>query len=472
MAAPPTGVPVIPTIVAVPNVPAFDSTINAINVLFNRAFNTTRDIVERVATEELDETTYNMYSDYIKLLYQIVFTLNQGPFADPGNVQIASRFLAQIAAKQNSVNLVKETASDPWILTERTAVADLVSTYRTSLASFRTNLKQSLNKLRNIAGTDGTMEGMVEALKARIIKNEDLEFSFDNILGYDDIKNNIKSHLVIPFTVKPLMFYGPPGAGKNVFVEAIAKFKGASIIMINGGNILSHLQGGSEQNVAIIMDILRAIHNQEYIVCLDEADSILRSRDLPAISTSGETVLNMFLTELDSAKAVLKNLYFTTNYIGRIDAAIQRRIDLHLIDYPSGETATNTFFTMLSQYYIYNINLWPNYAQRVHDELLQKKHFSNAQMASVIQKAFYDQYGRIHTYSCGKDTYNMQLSKPMAGVCVLDPNGQLQVGSTQDIIYPMAANLEEIVTNLINTPPQLTDAQYKLYVTPSKGQKP
>lgn len=461
--------PQMPVITAVPNVPAFESTIDSINVLFNKAYGDATAIIEKISTGELDEAAYNMYSDYIKLIYQIVFTINQGPFSDPGNVQIASRFLSHLASKQNSLNMVRETTSDPWILTERTAVADLVSSYRSSLTGFRTNLKQALSKLQNMSsGGDGTIEGMVDSLGARIIKNADLEFSFDNILGYDDVKNNIKSHLVIPFTVKPLMFYGPPGGGKNVFVEAIAKFKGSGIIMINGGNILTHLQGGSEQNVSTIMNILRAIRNQEYIVCLDEADSILRSRDLPAVSTSGETILNMFLTELDSARAVLKNLYFTTNYIGRIDSAIRRRIDLQLIDYPTGEAATNTFYYMLTQYNIYNMNLWQTHAQRVHTELQNKRHFSNAQMAGAIQKAFYDQYSRIFTFSCGMDTYNMQLSKPMVGVCVLDPNGKFAVGSTQDIIYPMAADLEEIIKNLINTPPLLDEEQYQIYITPSK----
>lgn len=76
-------------------------------------------------------------------------------------------------------------------------------------------------------------------------------------------------------TDKGWILMGPPGTGKSVIAEALAKESGVNFVIL--GNIMSKLVGDSERNMNLAMDI--AIAMAPTIVFIDEAAEVIGNGD-------------------------------------------------------------------------------------------------------------------------------------------------------------------------------------------------
>lgn len=117
------------------------------------------------------------------------------------------------------------------------------------------------------------------------------------------------------------LFYGLPGTGKTLMAQAIADYLGIPLKTFTAADILDKYVGESEKKIKEVFD-----ENQKSVILFDECDSLLYSRNNARASwqiSQVNTLLNML--ENHSGVSV-----FTTNNIGVLDEALDRRIALKL----------------------------------------------------------------------------------------------------------------------------------------------
>lgn len=93
-----------------------------------------------------------------------------------------------------------------------------------------------------------------------------------------------------------VLLYGPPGCGKTLVAEAVAKECRAHFIVVNSSALLSPYFGKSEQNVRDLFT--RARQNSPCVLFFDELDSLARARGSGTDSTC-ERIVTQLLCELD-----------------------------------------------------------------------------------------------------------------------------------------------------------------------------
>lgn len=129
-------------------------------------------------------------------------------------------------------------------------------------------------------------------------------------------------------------FAGPPGTGKTICAEAIARSLGRQLLVVRYAELESMWMGETAKNVAAIF---RTAREDGAVLFFDEADAIAARR-----STSFETgaqresnsVVNVLLQELDRYTGVV---IFATNLAANFDPAFERRIRTHVLFELPGE---------------------------------------------------------------------------------------------------------------------------------------
>lgn len=137
-----------------------------------------------------------------------------------------------------------------------------------------------------------------------------------------------------------ILLYGPPGTGKTQFVRAFAKKANATILSLTGADFRHSHVGESEKRIQQIFAYARD-HKGSFVIFIDEADSIFRSRSLDSTSNSHVADLNQFLAEMDGVKSSgLRNVMViaASNRPFDIDEGILRRLSRRiLVDMPTRE---------------------------------------------------------------------------------------------------------------------------------------
>lgn len=133
--------------------------------------------------------------------------------------------------------------------------------------------------------------------------------------GFGD-KNNVPKSIVFNF-------FGPPGTGKSMAAEAVAKYLDKKIYAINYANLESKYVGQTPKNIKRAFDMAKA---DNAVLVFEEADSFLGKR-LTNISQSADYGVNItrsvMLVELEKFEGVV---IFTTNLLANYDEAFKRRI--------------------------------------------------------------------------------------------------------------------------------------------------
>jgi SpoVK/Ycf46/Vps4 family AAA+-type ATPase len=117
-----------------------------------------------------------------------------------------------------------------------------------------------------------------------------------------------------------LLFHGPPGTGKSELARYIAKRLDREIICKRASDILDPYVGMTERK---IRDSFEEAEREEAILVIDEADTMLFSRD--GAKRSWEiSFTNEFLTRMERYRGIL---ICTTNRLGGLDTASIRRFN-------------------------------------------------------------------------------------------------------------------------------------------------
>lgn len=184
----------------------------------------------------------------------------------------------------------------------------------------------------------------------------DLHVSWEAIGGQERAKKEIQEVVVEPFTQKKIfdfykrktragfLLYGPPGCGKTMLGKALAtqlaemygkEVSDSAFNYVKGPEILSCWVGDSEAQSRAIFARMRK-HYDQYgypgVTFVDECDSIFTERGAQHAQKWHDTLVAMWLAEMDGFDRNQGVLVFATNRPRALDGAVVRpgRIDYHI----------------------------------------------------------------------------------------------------------------------------------------------
>jgi transitional endoplasmic reticulum ATPase len=147
----------------------------------------------------------------------------------------------------------------------------------------------------------------------------DLEDLLSRLKMFDQ---HLKAHSTAPSNCN-LLFHGPPGTGKSALAYHLADHLDREIICKRMSDLQSKWVGQAEKNIA---QAFQEAEREEAILIIDEADSILFSRD--RADRSWEiSFTNEFLTRMEYFQGIL---ICTTNRINDLDEASIRRFNFKI----------------------------------------------------------------------------------------------------------------------------------------------
>lgn len=119
-------------------------------------------------------------------------------------------------------------------------------------------------------------------------------------------------------TAVALLFYGKPGTGKTLMAEALAKYLGRKLKLIQTAEVESMEPGGAER---AIREYFKYADKNNEVLLFDECDSLIYNRN--SVGAIMAAQVNALLSSLEQYKGVA---IFTTNRLGHLDDAFERRV--------------------------------------------------------------------------------------------------------------------------------------------------
>jgi SpoVK/Ycf46/Vps4 family AAA+-type ATPase len=177
-----------------------------------------------------------------------------------------------------------------------------------------------------------------ETMVASALVEPNSKRGFDSIGGHNNIKRELKLHVVVPLrnpsiffkfdSLKPpcgILFAGPPGTGKTMLAQSVASECDVPFLSIKSSLVEQKYFGESEKIVKAIFSFAAKI--SPCIIFIDEIDSMLRNRsDFEQSATY--SVKTQFLQEIDRIdNENLKIVVIAaTNNPMSLDKALYRRL--------------------------------------------------------------------------------------------------------------------------------------------------
>ncbi|CAN7368955.1 AAA family ATPase [Devosia sp. LjRoot3] len=141
---------------------------------------------------------------------------------------------------------------------------------------------------------------------------------------------DIRSH-GLPLRTR-LLFCGPPGCGKSLTAEVMAKELGLPLMVAKLDTLIGSMLGETASNLRRVFD---AAERQTSLLFLDEFDALARTRSDPSEHSEMRRVVNNLLLMIERFKG-RGFIVAATNLEATIDPAIIRRFDeVVLFDRPS-----------------------------------------------------------------------------------------------------------------------------------------
>lgn len=131
---------------------------------------------------------------------------------------------------------------------------------------------------------------------------------------------------------RTLLFTGPPGCGKSVTAEALARELDREFAVVNLSTVVSSFLGDTAKNLSSIFEAAAA---EPWVVLFDEFDAIGKERAERTDHGELKRVVTAFLQQLDNFNGP-SVLVAATNHPDLVDLAVWRRFQIVLqFDLPS-----------------------------------------------------------------------------------------------------------------------------------------
>jgi len=182
---------------------------------------------------------------------------------------------------------------------------------------------------------DSPVIAAVEEGDSNFLLRDPVEVRFDDVVGLDQAKEEIKLRLIYPlqhpekaarYGIKPgggMLLFGPPGTGKTLLARAVAGEVGAPFFTAKPSELMSRWVGQAEQNVARLFEVARSC--ERAVIFLDEVEALLPARR-SASSTVMRRVVPQILAEMQGVRDTQGTLLFlgATNEPWALDRAVLR----------------------------------------------------------------------------------------------------------------------------------------------------
>ena len=123
-------------------------------------------------------------------------------------------------------------------------------------------------------------------------------------------------------TAISMLFYGQPGTGKTLMAQAIADKYNKELVFVSTADIETPEPGGAERN---IREAFAKAQEKGDVILFDECDSLITDRSRVGMILAAQ--INALLSELEKYTGIA---VFTTNRLGALDPAFERRLSLKL----------------------------------------------------------------------------------------------------------------------------------------------
>jgi SpoVK/Ycf46/Vps4 family AAA+-type ATPase len=154
-----------------------------------------------------------------------------------------------------------------------------------------------------------------------LVLAQDVKESLSRILLENRHADLLHSYGVRP--VNKILFCGPPGCGKTVAAETMAKGLYLPLVLVRFDAVVSSYLGETAANLRKVFDFAGT---RPLVMLFDEFDAIGKSRTTEEEHGELKRVVNSFLQMLDAFKGDAI-IIAATNHQGLLDSALWRRFD-------------------------------------------------------------------------------------------------------------------------------------------------
>jgi SpoVK/Ycf46/Vps4 family AAA+-type ATPase len=178
-----------------------------------------------------------------------------------------------------------------------------------------------------------------------LVELRDPERNLDDLVLWDStrrlldrvLEENRRSEVLRSMGLNParkLLFWGPPGCGKTVAAEAIAKALYLPLCVVRFDAVISSYLGETSANLRKVFDYAR---HRPMVLLFDEFDAIGKMRADRDEHGELKRVVNAFLQMMDGFRSETV-MIAATNHEGLLDPALWRRFD-EVIQFPLPDRA-------------------------------------------------------------------------------------------------------------------------------------
>ncbi|MFP5205890.1 MAG: AAA family ATPase [Acidobacteriota bacterium] len=163
---------------------------------------------------------------------------------------------------------------------------------------------------------------------SEMVINDPVRRSLERIIEEQRRRDLLMSYGLTP--LRKILFCGPPGCGKTMAAEVLAKELYLPLVLVRFDSVISSYLGETAANLRRVFDFAAS---RPMVLLFDEFDAIGKKRDDSEEHGELKRVVNAFLQMLDSSRGDALTIA-ATNHESMLDPALWRRFD-EVIVFPS-----------------------------------------------------------------------------------------------------------------------------------------